>query len=106
MKRILLYLLPAILVSLLAVGCDGGQRHRVTSPARTHDNPNAKPEEVYIEEYLNRDAVLPTGATKIRPLGNGWMTFELQVEGKTRKFMYGRFKSHQDAVPAIVELQQ
>ena len=46
---------------------------------------------------------LPTGATNIKDAGNGWITFECNLAGKNRTFLYSRHKIHWDTRgPAVV----
>lgn len=68
-------------VSLLAlcfvvVGCGG--------PPPPPETPKQK--EVRLQEF--GEYQLPTDARKIMDLGNGWNTFELEIGGVNRKFLY------------------
>lgn len=33
---------------------------------------------------------MPTGAKNVKDLGHGWSSFELDIDGKTNKFLYRR----------------
>ena len=44
--------------------------------------------EVRLQEFGVEN--LPTDAKKVVDLGNGWKTFELEIDGVKRKFLYRR----------------
>lgn len=46
----------------------------------------------------------PNGATNVRDLGNDWYYFELQIEGKQRKFMYRRTGCGNTTTDCVTEL--
>jgi len=50
---------------------------------------------------------LPTGVKNVRSMGNSWLTFELEVNGKNRKFLYRGNKLDRSncATEAITELR-
>ena len=38
------------------------------------------------EEYIRR--YLPLGVENVRPLGNEWVLFDIEINGKTKTFLY------------------
>jgi len=50
---------------------------------------------------------LPLGAKNVEALGNDWCTFELETNGKTRKFLYrGRSIGGNSGTETITEISQ
>jgi hypothetical protein len=48
---------------------------------------------------------LPNGSKKVLDLGNDWYTFELEIDGKNRKFLYHSYHHGSDSsMDAITEL--
>jgi hypothetical protein len=48
---------------------------------------------------------LPNGSRKVMDLGNDWFTFELETDGKNRKFLYHSYHHRMDSsMDAITEL--
>lgn len=52
--------------------------------------PAPPPTEAEIEQQLQEFGTdnLPSNAKKVVDLGNGWKTFELEIDGEVRKFLY------------------
>lgn len=48
--------------------------------------------------------VVPNGATDIADMGNGWWTFSLTSEGKTRRFLWSRHGSGENSTECITEI--
>jgi len=48
--------------------------------------------------------VTPGGATNIKKLGNGWITFELYLNGNTKKFLYHKASGGYDGYECITEI--
>ena len=48
-----------------------------------------------------RNNCVPHGAKNVKDMGNYWYTFELEVDGKTRKFLY-----RANGAGGIVEIRQ
>lgn len=65
----------------------------------------AMPPATAVKTAVSKMETLPTGAAKFKDVGNDWMTFELDVAGKKRHFLIGRFKKCQ-TVPTLLELQK
>jgi len=66
-----------LLIGFMLCGCDP----RVpTQP----DSPQARS---YAEEYL------PAGAKNIVNRGNNWVTFDLEIDGRVRRFLFKRVPS-------------
>lgn len=54
---------------------------------------------------------MPTGAKNVNDLGNGWSTFELEMDGATRKFLFHReilnpYSSNPVGLETLTELSQ
>lgn len=47
---------------------------------------------------------VPSGATDITDMGNGWWAFSLTSEGKTRRFLWSRHGSGENRTECITEL--
>ena len=47
---------------------------------------------------------IPPNSKNIQSLGDGWYTFELNVQGKDRKFMFRRTGSGNTSTETITEL--
>jgi hypothetical protein len=59
------------------------------------------------ENRLDKFAVerLPNGSKKVMDLGNDWYTFEAEINGKTRMFLYHSYHHGSDSsMDAITEL--
>lgn len=93
----------SILFAFCLIGCVRTNEARVdkTLPA------SVPPERAYISEYCDKDACLPKGAKNIVDRGHGWMTFDLEINGRKRQFLYARtIASSGNPVPAITELSE
>jgi hypothetical protein len=83
-----LTLLFIFIMALLLPGC--------TQPKKDHippinDNGGAAPQ-------------LPKNATNIKDMGNGWLTFQCEIEGRKRTFLFARYVVHGGPIGAITEL--
>ena len=84
------YAIIAFTIGCLVIGCGKS----------TRTDPHAVDPEQSIIKHL------PTGATNVKVLGNEWATFDLDVQGRVRHFMY---RSHRpcssNSTQLIVELR-
>lgn len=95
-----------VVLALLVAGCG--------------EAPKPKPvEEQVAETAVEREnrlikyaiEVLPNNAKAVTDLGNGWMTFDLEMDGKSRRFLYRKrwYKTKSDykvASECITELSE
>lgn len=80
MKRVLFVLMVAVLLT----GCGG--------------KPSPQPQ--------TATKLLPPGATNVKELGNEWYTFELEVNGQKRNFLYHWWNgSHGEQGTCLTELK-
>ncbi len=94
------------LVAALAAGCSHGDGSNEVWVDKK-PNANVAPERLYINEFRGKNAALPAGAKNVTHVGNGWVTFDLDVKGRVRTFLYARtLASGQYPVPAITELSE
>lgn len=99
------WVLLAVIACLWLCGCHDNRicGSKVSEVASVKDDLRG----YYIDEYLDRNAVLPNGVSNVQSLGNGWLTFDLEVGGRKRTFLYARFKSASNyAVPVCTELSK
>ena len=54
--------------------------------------PPKTPAQIELELQQFGSEKLPVNAKKVMDLGNGWKTFELEIDGKNRKFIYRQSK--------------
>ena len=93
------FLIILLLIIYLVAGCNDN----TTSPKGV--DYQIVPEANTRIEHLDQ-CKLPTGAKNIVDLGNGWLTFELIIDGKNRKFMYARYYTYnKNFVGTITELK-
>jgi hypothetical protein len=57
-----------------------------------------------INESTNSEPRLPTNATNIKDVGNGWLTFQCEIAGRKRTFLFARYVVHYDPTGVITEL--
>lgn len=50
--------------------------------------------------------VLPTNATNIQNLGNGWIKFDLEIQSEKRTFMFFRGRQGYKGYSAITEISK
>lgn len=81
------------LLSFALVGCGG-------PPPKSTEQKQADHLKAASEDHV------PPGAKKVVSLGRDWYTFELEVGGKTRKFLYRVHNPHYNfATETITELK-
>jgi hypothetical protein len=103
LRRIVVSLAVLGLAYLVVPGCTRTNEisgKNVSKAVGTND-----PVDRFISEDLSYKAVLPKDAKNIQDIGNGWLTFDLEVAGKKRTFMYARSRTYGSyAVPVCTEL--
>lgn len=57
-----------------------------------------------LQQFTNSS--LPTGAKNVRELGNGWKFFEMELEGRNRKFLYRAGGCGNSNTECVTELSQ
>lgn len=70
--------------------------------------PVEKPPQAVPARYhsSSKDGELPDGATNVKKIGGGWVTFDVELEGKKRTFLFTRYATHNGStVGAITELK-
>lgn len=86
------------LVLICILGLVGCKKH--PGNFTIHDNVTVATEERFIQG-------LPIGAYDVRDIGNGWHTFECEINGKTKMFMFARYRTaHGYAVGTITEVSK
>ena len=65
----------------------------------------ATPKVAPINEYAVDAPNLPTNAKNIKDIGNGWLTFQCEVEGRNRKFLFARYYVNGWKTGTITELK-
>lgn len=96
------------LIAICPVGCCSKKAPVTTAIQTGHKAPEtADPKGIYIADNHDKTVTLPTGATNITHIGGGWLTFELEMKGRKRTFMYARSRtSHGNLVSTITEISE
>lgn len=55
----------------------------------------------YIAERRHMSPVLPDGAKNMKDRGNGWMTFEFDMDGETKTFLFARYSNGSTTITQI-----
>lgn len=67
-------------------------------------NSNVPVKSPCVSEYSKNEPTLPSGANNLKEVGNGWITFEVEMVGKKRKFLYARMSNNYGPSAVITEL--
>lgn len=57
-----------------------------------------------LKQFTNSS--LPSGAKNVRELGNGWRYFEVELEGRNRKFLYRASGCGNNNTETVTELSE
>lgn len=57
-----------------------------------------------LQQFTN--SALPSGAKNVRELGNGWRYFEVELEGRNRKFLYRSSGCGNSNTETVTELSE
>lgn len=80
----------AALIALAVVGCADEKQRK---------------EQHELGRKMRAEKLLPPNTKNFRSLGNDWYYFEMELEGRNRKFLYRCTGMGNDNVESVVELQ-